>query len=160
MPVCNLYKAISLISAPQRMMGLDVGSKTVGLALGDPGHQIASPHRILMRRKFRPDMLGLIEEMAELQVGALVVGWPLNMDGSQGPRCDSVRDFAKAFLQLKDMPLVFQDERLSTVAVERAMLAADMTRKKRAQRRDALAASWILQSAFDQLRHNRLDDPD
>jgi len=117
MPVCNLYQAVSLISPPQRMLGLDVGSKTVGLALGDPGHQIASPHRILMRRKFRPDMLGLIEEMAELQVGALVVGWPLNMDGSQGSRCDSVRDFAKAFLALKDIPLVFQDERLSTVAV-------------------------------------------
>lgn len=159
MPVCNLYQAIEMISPPLRMMGLDVGKKTIGLALGDAGHRIASPHRILMRRKFRPDMEALIAEIDELQVGALVVGWPLNMDGSQGPRCDSVRDFAHEFLRLRDLPLVFQDERLSTMAVERAMLAADMTRAKRADRRDALAASWILQSAYDQILHNRLDEP-
>jgi putative Holliday junction resolvase len=81
----------------------------------------------------------------------LVLGWPLNMDGSQGPSCDSVRDFAHAFLRLHDIAISFQDERLSTKAVEQEMIAADLTRQKRHLRRDALAATWILQSALDSL---------
>ena len=92
----------------------------------------------------------ILLKMIDVQsVGGLVLGWPINMDGSAGPRCDSVRDFAHAFLKLQNIPIAFQDERMSTKAVESAMLAADMTRAKRAQRRDALAACWILQSALD-----------
>ena len=81
----------------------------------------------------------------------MVIGWPLNMDGSAGPRCDSIRDFTYALLRLRDFPVLFQDERMSTQAVERSMVDADMTRAKRHVRRDALAATWILQSALDQM---------
>ena len=131
-------------------MGLDVGKKTIGVAIGDATHKIASPHRIIWRQKFTSDMLGLCDEMDEIGVAGLVIGWPLNMDGSEGSRCDSTRDFAHAFLRLRDMPIVFQDERWSTQAVERSMVDADMTRQNRHARRDALAATWILQAAFDQ----------
>ncbi len=86
----------------------------------------------------------------------MVLGWPANMDGSVGPRCDSVRDFAHAMMRIRDIPVVFQDERLSTQAVESAMVEADMTRVKRAQRRDALAAVWILQSALDRLHDDQI----
>ena len=85
----------------------------------------------------------------EGNIGGMVIGWPLNMDGTTGPRCDSIRDFTHAMLKLQDFPVIFQDERLSTAAVERAMVDADMTRQKRHLRRDALAATWILQSALD-----------
>ncbi|CAI8358858.1 MAG: Putative pre-16S rRNA nuclease [Alphaproteobacteria bacterium UBA4588] len=135
-------------------MGLDIGKKTIGLALGDPNHQIASPYRILWRQKFTPDAHNLIADIEEHNIGALVLGWPLNMDGKPGPRCDSVRDFAYAFLRLYDVPVCFHDERLSTKAVEATMLEADLSRGRRAEKRDALAASWILQSAFDLLSND------
>lgn len=149
MPLCKLYDIIPEIEPTSRIMGLDVGKKTIGIALGDLGHKIATPHDILWRRKFTPDAQLLCELIDRFEIGCLVVGWPLNMDGSQGPKCDSVRDFAYAFMRIRDIPICFIDERLSTQAVERAMIDADMTRKNRHQRRDALAASWILQSAFD-----------
>lgn len=135
-------------------MGLDIGKKTIGLALGDPNHQIASPYRILWRQKFTPDAHNLIADIEEHNIGALVLGWPLNMDGKPGPSCDSVRDFAYAFLRLYDVPVCFHDERLSTKAVEATMLEADLSRGRRAEKRDALAASWILQSAFDLLSND------
>lgn len=135
-------------------MGLDIGKKTIGLALGDPNHQIASPYRILWRQKFTPDAHNLIADIEEHNIGALVLGWPLNMDGKPGPSCDSVRDFAYAFLRLYDIPVCFHDERLSTKAVEATMLEADLSRGRRAEKRDALAASWILQSAFDLLSND------
>lgn len=135
-------------------MGLDIGKKTIGIAIGDLAHKVASPVRILWRRKFTPDAEELIADIKERDVGVLVLGWPLNMDGSQGPKCDSVRDFAHAFLRLHDIPLCFQDERLSTAAVEREMLSADLSRARRKQSRDALAAGWILQSAFDEYQNS------
>ena len=135
-------------------MGLDIGKKAIGIAIGDPAHKVASPVRILWRRKFTPDAEELIADIKERDVGVLVLGWPLNMDGSQGPKCDSVRDFAHAFLRLHDIALCFQDERLSTAAVEREMLSADLSRARRKQSRDALAASWILQSAFDEYQNS------
>lgn len=149
MAICKFFDAISTLQPNQKFLGLDVGKKTIGVAVGDATHTIASPHRIIWRNKFTPDMLSLINEMDEIGVGALVIGWPLNMDGTEGPRCDSTRDFAHAFLRLRDMPIVFQDERWSTKAVERSMVDADMTRQNRHARRDALAATWILQAAFD-----------
>ena len=154
MTVCNLYDISSALSGGNRMMGLDIGKKTIGLALGDPNHQIASPYRILWRQKFTPDAHNLIADIEEHNIGALVLGWPLNMDGKPGPRCDSVRDFAYAFLRLYDIPVCFHDERLSTKAVEATMLEADLSRGRRAEKRDALAASWILQSAFDLLSND------
>jgi len=151
MPICKPNDIIDAISNGSRLLGLDVGKKTIGMALSDPGLQIASPERILYRTKFTHDAEALFTFIDQLNVGGLILGWPLNMDGSAGSRCDSVRDFAHALMKIRDIPIVFHDERLSTRAVETAMIDADLTRKRRAQRRDALAASWILQSALDNL---------
>jgi putative Holliday junction resolvase len=149
MTICKTNDIILMISSGQRLLGLDVGKKTIGLALSDRGLKIASPLKILYRTKFTLDATTLLEIIDAESIGGLVLGWPVNMDGSIGPRCDSVRDFAHALLKFRDLPIAFQDERMSTRAVESAMLAADMTRAKRAERRDALAACWILQSALD-----------
>ena len=149
MPICKLNDVKQSISDGQRLLGLDIGKKTIGLALSDAGLKIATPVKILYRTKFTPDVAELFSLVDEQNVGGLVLGWPLNMDGSAGPRCDSTRDFAHALMRIRDIPIFLQDERLSTQAVESAMIAADMTRNKRAVRRDALAAGWILQSALD-----------
>ena len=140
----------------QKLLGLDIGKKTIGLALSDASLKIASPMKILYRTKFTLDMNNLLQLADQQNVGGLVLGWPVNMDGSTGPRCDSVRDFAHALLKIRDLPIVLQDERLSTKAVETAMIAADMTRAKRAKRRDALAACWILQSFLDLLHDSHI----
>ena len=150
MPVCKIDTFKVDVGPHKRLIGLDVGKKTIGLATCDLDWKVATPHSILWRQKFGPDMeklFALIDE--EQAIGGMVIGWPLNMDGSAGPRCDSIRDFTYAMLRLKDMPVFFQDERLSTQAVERSMVDADLSRAKRHVRRDALAATWILQSALD-----------
>ncbi|MGB1863659.1 MAG: Holliday junction resolvase RuvX [Candidatus Puniceispirillum sp.] len=128
MPICKLNDVKLSISDGQRLLGLDIGKKTIGLALSDAGLKIATPVKILYRTKFTPDMTELFKLVDEQNVGGLVLGWPLNMDGSTGPRCDSTRDFAHALMRIRDIPVFFQDERLSTQAVESAMLSADMTR--------------------------------
>ena len=156
MPICKLNHIKDAISVGQRLLGLDIGKKTIGLALSDKSLAIASPVKILWRSKFTPDVHSIFELVDQEEVGAMVLGWPANMDGSVGPRCDSVRDFAHAMMRIRDIPVVFQDERLSTQAVESAMVEADMTRAKRAQRRDALAAVWILQSAVDRLHDDQI----
>jgi len=155
MTICNIDDTITQINAGKRLMGLDVGKKTIGIAVGDPEHKIASPYNILRRNKFSSDISGLFAEMDKLNVAGLIIGWPLLMNGDNGPACDSVRDFAHALLKIKDLPVTFQDERLSTYAVERSMINADLTRKKRQKRRDALAASWILQTALDRYQQNK-----
>ena len=150
MALCKIDELREIVPLGKRLICLDVGKKTSGLATCDASWTIATPHSILWRRKFTPDMdklFALIDR--EETIGGMVIGWPVNMDGSEGPRCDSIRDFTYAMLRLRDMPVAFQDERLSTAAVESAMLSADMTRQKRQMRRDALAAGWILQSALD-----------
>ena len=121
------------------------------MALSDPGLKIASPVTTLRRKKFVSDINSLLDFADEQNVGGLVIGWPINMDGSTGSRCDSVRDFAHGFAKIRDLPIVFQDERLSSKVVETAMIKANMTRAKRAARRDELAACWILQSFLDYL---------
>ena len=153
MTICKPNDIKLHISSGEKLLGLDIGKKTIGLALSDASLRIASPVRIVHRTKFTLDMANLLTFADEQNVGGLVLGWPVNMDGSLGSRCDSIRDFAHALLKIRDIPIVFQDERLSTKAVELAMVAADMTRAKRAKRRDALAACWILQSFLDRL-HN------
>ena len=154
MPVCKLYQTIDQLSSAQRLLGLDIGKKTIGLAISDPDLRVATPLRVLWRQKFTPDAQELARIISENNIGGMVFGWPINMDGSQGRSCDSVRDFAHAFLRITDIAISFQDERLSTKAVEQEMIAADLTRKKRHLRRDALAAAWILQSALDSLLKN------
>ena len=133
----------------QRLLGLDLGEKTVGLALSDPGLSVASPITTIRRTKFTLDAKELLRIVAERQVGGLVIGLPLNMDGSEGPRCQSVRQFAINLTKLQDMPILFWDERLSTVAVEREMVAADLSRAKRAKVVDQTAAAFILQGVLD-----------
>ena len=152
MPICKLNDMPAALSPGQRLLGLDVGKKTIGLAISDATLSVASPLKILWRKKFTPDAESMFALADAEKVGGLVIGWPVNMDGSEGPRCDSTRDFAHALLRLRDLPIAFQDERLSTQAVESAMLEADMTRARRAVRRDALAAGWILQAALDRIQ--------
>ncbi|HMA13819.1 MAG TPA: Holliday junction resolvase RuvX, partial [Kiloniellaceae bacterium] len=128
----------------------DVGEKTIGLAVSDPGLAVASPLVTLRRGKFTADAERLARLVAERRIGGLVVGLPVNMDGSEGPRCQSVRQFAANLLTRLDLPLAFWDERLSTAAVERFLVGvADMTRKRRGEVIDKMAAAYILQGALD-----------
>jgi len=136
----------------KRLLGLDVGSKTVGLALSDTLFTVATPLETLKRgKKFAPDGEKLAKLIAERDVGGLVIGWPVNMDGSEGPRCQSTRAFARNLDALIDLPYAFWDERLSTAAVERTLIEADRSRARRAELVDKLAASYILQGALHAL---------
>lgn len=133
-------------------MGLDLGSKTIGLAISDAGRRIASPLLTIRRTKFKADAATLLKHAAENAVAALVLGLPLNMDGSAGPRVQATRAFARNLSGLTTLPIVFWDERLSTAAVTRTLLDADASRKRRAELVDKMAAAYILQGALDRLR--------
>ncbi|HMO74181.1 MAG TPA: Holliday junction resolvase RuvX [Sphingopyxis sp.] len=133
-----------------RLAGLDVGTKTIGVALCDAGWSFATPDRTILRRKFTADLEALRQLVAAQSVAGLVVGLPLNMDGSDSPRTQSVRAFARNLAPL-GLPVLLWDERWSTAAVERAMIAADVSRAKRAERIDSAAAAFILQGAIDAL---------
>lgn len=136
----------------RRLLGLDVGTKTIGLALSDILWSIASPYEVMMRRKFTLDAKELIRIINEFHVKGLVVGLPVNMDGTEGPRAQSTRSFVASFLDLQDIPVLLWDERFSTNAVTRMMLDADLSRKRRDELVDKLAASYILQGALDRLQ--------
>ena len=134
------------------LFGLDLGSKTIGLATSDPDRRLASPLRTLKRAKFTADASALLALMDEREVCALVLGWPLEMDGTAGRRCQSTRSFAFNFLKIRDIPVLLWDERLSTAAVERMMIQEfDLSRQRRAARVDSAAAAFILQGALDAL---------
>jgi putative holliday junction resolvase len=137
------------------LFGLDIGEKTVGVAVSDPLRNVASPLQLIRRRKFTDDARELLALMAERGSQGLVVGLPLNMDGTEGPRCQSVRAFARNLLRLDPRPAIaFWDERLSTVAVSRMLVGElDMTRARRVDVVDRAAAAYILQGALDRLRH-------
>lgn len=134
-------------------MGLDVGTKTIGLALSDTRRVIASPLETIRRRRFRDDMAHLTALIDHHCVGGLVIGLPLTLAGGDGPRTQSVRQFARNVMVARDLPMVLWDERLSTAAVEREMIAADMTRKRRGEIVDRVAAAYILQGFLDFLAH-------
>jgi putative Holliday junction resolvase len=136
----------------QRLLGLDVGTKTLGIAVSDRSLSIATPLETWKRTRFTADAEHLREIIAERNVGGLVIGLPLSMDGTEGPRCQSVRQFAANLLEQIDIDLAFWDERLSTVAVERTLIEADVSRRRRAEVIDKLAAAYILQGALDRLR--------
>ena len=145
-------KLISSLESGQRLMGLDLGSKTIGLALGDSDHKIATPFDTIRRKKFRLDAAALVSIITAEHVGGLVMGLPLNMDGSEGQRVQSTRAFLKNLENLDDfpaLPVLLWDERLSTAAVERTLLEADTSRAKRAEVIDKMAAAFILQGAID-----------
>ncbi len=134
------------------LMGLDLGTKTIGVAVSDGLRSVATPLETVKRKKFGIDAARLSEILAHRDVKGIVLGLPRNMDGSEGPRCQSTRGFARNLSNLLDCPIGFWDERLSTVAAEKALLEADTTRKRRAEVIDHVAASYILQGALDRLR--------
>lgn len=134
-----------------RLMGFDVGSKTVGLALSDVTLTVATPLQTLKRKKWSSDKEALLALLNEHNIGGYVIGYPVNMDGSEGPRVQATKAFARNLLALKSLPYTYWDERLSTAAVERTLLEADTSRQKRAEVVDKLAASYILQGALHAL---------
>jgi putative Holliday junction resolvase len=136
-----------------RLLGLDLGEKTIGLALSDTTLTVATPMQTLTRGKFTADAAELAEIAAEHGVGGLVIGLPLNMDGSEGPSAQSARAFARNFASRSALPIVLCDERLSTAAVTRTLLEADASRQRRAALVDKMAAAYILQGALDRMRH-------
>ena len=143
---------INTLERGHRLMGLDLGSKTIGLALGDTQHKIATPFDTIRRKKFGLDAAALAAIINAENVGALVLGLPLNMDGSEGPRVQATRAFIRNLENLPDfpaLPVLLWDERLSTAAVERTLLEADTSRAKRAEVIDKMAAAFILQGAID-----------
>ncbi|MFA3915987.1 Holliday junction resolvase RuvX [Ruegeria hyattellae] len=134
------------------LIGLDLGDKTIGVAVSDRMGTVATPLETVRRKKFTLDAGRLLEIIADRDIGGIVLGLPRNMDGSEGPRCQSTRAFARNLTRLTELPIGFWDERLSTVAAEKALLEADTTRKRRAEVIDHVAASYILQGALDRLR--------
>lgn len=148
----SLQDALSTIAADKRLMGLDLGAKTIGVATSDRTRMIATPIETIARKKFTADAERLLAIIAAENIGLILLGLPVNMDGTEGPRCQSTRAFARNFARLSPVPIVFWDERLSTAAVERMLIAADASRAKRDQVIDKLAAAWILQAALDSLR--------
>ncbi len=134
------------------LLGIDPGTKTFGLAISDKTRLIASPLFTIRRKKFSEDVKDLLAAYDQKEAVAIVVGLPVNMDGSHGPRTQSVRDFCTNLLKVRDVPVFLWDERLSSAAVERTLLSGDMSRKKRAENIDKMAAAYILQGVLDRLR--------
>lgn len=141
-----------LASTQGALMGLDPGTKTLGLAISDRTRLIATPLKTIAREKFTQDAQELLALYKANAAAALIVGLPINMNGTHGPRTQSVRDFCSNLLKIEDIPIFMWDERLSTMAVTRGMIEADMSRKKRKENVDKLAASYILQGVLDRLR--------
>lgn len=135
------------------LLGLDLGTRTIGLAVSDTLRTVATPLRTVKRRKFGLDAAEVLAEVEARRIGGLVLGLPLNMDGSEGPRAQSTRAFARNLARQTRLPMTFWDERLSTVAAERALLEADASRARRAEVIDHVAAAYILQGSLDRLAH-------
>ena len=154
--ICDDAATFAEAAAPlTALAGLDLGTKTIGVAVSDAGRSVASPLETLARRKFTLDAARLLEIAGHRALGGFVLGLPLNMDGSEGPRAQSTRAFARNLERLTPLPILFWDERLSTVAAERALIEADASRRRRAQVIDHVAAGVILQGALDRLGYLR-----
>ena len=138
-------------AAPRKLLGLDVGTKTIGLAISDSAWRLATPLDTIKRTKFTADMAALAAIIDDRGVGGLVMGLPLNMDGSAGKSAQSIRTFAHTILKTRDIPIVLWDERLSTAVAERHLIAQDVSRKRRAESIDKIAAHHILQGALERL---------
>ncbi len=139
------------IDSDQRILGLDLGSKTIGIALSDTLQHVATPLETLKRKKFTADAKHLLALVDKFNIAAFVIGMPLNMDGTEGSRIQSTNAFVRNMARKTDVPFISWDERMSTVAVERVLLDADATRKARARVIDKMAAGYILQGALDRL---------
>jgi putative Holliday junction resolvase len=152
MAVVDLTDLPALLAPKAPVAGLDLGTQTIGVAVSDTSRLIASPLALIRRRKFTQDLEALWALMASRDAAGLVIGLPVNMDGTEGARCQSARAFARNLLRIRDLPIAFWDERLSTAAVNRVLIGeADRSRKRRSELVDALAATWILQGALDRL---------
>ncbi|MEX1061262.1 MAG: Holliday junction resolvase RuvX [Methyloceanibacter sp.] len=151
-PLVAIEDLAPLLAPEARLLGLDVGTKTIGLALSDVTRSIATPYGTVRRTKFTADAKVIQEAVKEHQVGALVIGLPINLDGSEGPRAQSTRAFTRNLAARIEVPMIFWDERLSTAAVERHLIEAGASRKRRAQVIDRMAAAYILQGALDRLK--------
>jgi len=152
--ICDSVESMApLLPRHAALAGLDLGTVTLGVAVSDVMRAVATPLETIKRRKFGLDAARLLDIVAGRQIGGIILGLPLNMDGSEGPRAQSTRAFARNLERLTDLPIAFWDERLSTVAAERALLEADISRKRRAEVIDHVAAGYILQGALDRLAH-------
>lgn len=151
MPVLALAEAATLLPERGVLIGLDLGTKTIGVAASDPDRRIAAPVETIARQRFNRDAQRILELAAERRAAGFVLGLPVNMDGSEGPRAQSTRAFASNLARLTELPIALWDERLSTAAVERALIAADASRAKRKAVIDQHAAAYILQGALDLL---------
>lgn len=156
--ICEDIAGFAAALPPGRaVLGLDLGTKTIGVALSDRRWSVASPQETVQRKKFTADAARLLEIADAREAGGIILGLPRNMDGSEGPRCQSTRAFARNLARLTDLPIGFWDERLSTVAAERALLEADASRKRRSQVIDNIAAAYILQGVLDRMGHMRAE---
>ncbi|MFB8341829.1 Holliday junction resolvase RuvX [Brucella cytisi] len=163
MAVVEIEEIPALLQSGQTIAGLDLGTKTIGLAVSDLGLSFAHPRPVIKRVKFSIDAQVLLKALDADKVGVIVIGLPMNMDGTSGPRVQATRAFVRTMQPLTNLPFVFWDERLSTVAAERALIGMDVSRGKRAERIDSAAASFILQGALDRLhsiRRSASDDYD
>jgi putative Holliday junction resolvase len=153
MAVVDLLELPGAMAPRTPLVGLDLGEKTIGVAVSDIGLMIATPLALIRRAKFTADAEALLKLMQSRGAGGIVIGLPINMDGTEGPRCQSVRAFGRNLLRLRELPIAFWDERLSSAAVNRMLIdEADTTRARRAELVDKAAAAWILQGALDRLR--------
>jgi len=155
MPVLALADAAALLPDRGALLGLDLGSKTIGVAASDPDRRVAAPVETISRKRFALDAGRILALAAERRAAGLVLGLPINMDGSEGPRAQSTRAFARNLSRLTELPIALWDERLSTAAVERALIAADASRAARKSVIDQHAAAYILQGALDRLARAR-----
>lgn len=154
MPLVALTELPALLPRNVPVVGLDLGEKTIGVAVSDVSRFIASPLELIRKSKFTDDLATLFRLMDGRGAGAIVIGLPLNMDGTEGARAQSCRAFARNVLRLRDLPIAFWDERMSSMAVNRMLIdEADVTRARRAKLVDKTAAAWILQGALDRLRN-------
>jgi putative holliday junction resolvase len=156
MPVVDLLELPALLPPYAPVVGLDLGEKTIGVAVSDATRTVATPLELIRKRKFTDDAAALFRLMETRGAAGIVIGLPVNMDGTEGPRCQSSRAFGRNLLRLKaDLPIAFWDERMSSMAVNRMLIGeADMNRARRAEVVDKAAAGWILQGALDRLRNS------
>ncbi|MGR9295350.1 Holliday junction resolvase RuvX [Rhizobium leguminosarum] len=151
MTVLTIEEMAETLAPRQAIAGLDLGTKTIGLSMSDLGRRFATPRTVIRRVKFTIDAQALLDFAAAEKVAGFIIGLPMNMDGSAGPRVQATRAFVRNMEQKTALPFVYWDERLSTVAAERTLLEMDVSRAKRAERIDSAAASFILQGALDRL---------
>jgi len=150
--IVTIEELLPLLSGGGTVAGLDLGDKTIGIAVSDRSLAFAHPRPVIRRRKFSTDATELLAVLAKEDVRAIAIGLPVNMDGTDGPRVQASRAFVRNMARLTELPFVFWDERLSTVAAERALIEMDVSRKKREGRIDSAAAAFILQGVLDRLQ--------